>query len=223
MLSKSHSYGGGLILRSKDLAVSLAELISVAGRPVNDGEASRVYTEFGQISYQFPDDIKLTLSAALHGPSVIPRKRKPSAGGCVDLELEVDEDTRIGAWIEFNKKPNSRILRWAVTLSDTPHGDLGWGVSLRRGTEAKPQLFQVEGFLNLHLGRLLSCSLASCSTWMGGGADLVLYSTRVGPCESSEGTFGRSENAAGIVRWKENNSLRSAWCVALIILTCYNF
>ena len=38
---------------------------------------------------------------------------------------------------------------------------------------------------------------------MGGGADLVLYSTRVGPCESSVGTFGRSENAAGIVRWKE--------------------
>jgi len=24
---------------------------------------------------------------------------------------------------------------------------------LRRGTEAKPQLFQVEGFLNLHLGK----------------------------------------------------------------------
>lgn len=39
---------------------------------------------------------------------------------------------------------------------------------------------------------------------MGGAADLVLYSTRVGPCESGVGTFGRSENAAdGIVRWKE--------------------
>jgi len=153
LLSKSHRYAGGLILRSKNFAVSIAQLISVAARPVNGGEASRVCTEFGQISYQFPDDIKLTLSAALHGPSVVPRKRKPTAGGCVGLELEIDEDSRIGAWIELNKKSSSRLLRWALTLSDTPEGDLGWGVSLRRGTEEKPQLFQVEGFLNLHLGK----------------------------------------------------------------------
>ncbi|WVZ78461.1 hypothetical protein U9M48_026167 [Paspalum notatum var. saurae] len=153
LLVRSHRYAGGLVLRSKNFAVSLAELISVAGRPVNAGEASRVYTGFGQISYQLLDDIKLTLSAALHGPSVIPRKRKPTAGGCIDLELKIDEDSRIGAWIEINKKSNSRLLRWALSLSDTPEDDLGWGVSLRRGTEAKPQLFQVEGFLNLHLGK----------------------------------------------------------------------
>ncbi|KAJ1283115.1 hypothetical protein BS78_03G104000 [Paspalum vaginatum] len=152
LLVRSHRYAGGLVLRSKNFAVSLAELISVAGRPVNAGEASRVYTGFGQISYQLPDDIKLTLSAALHGPSAIPRKRKPTAGGCIDLELKIDEDSRIGAWIEI-KKSNSRLLRWALSLSDTPEDDLGWGVSLRRGTEAKPQLFQVEGFLNLHLGK----------------------------------------------------------------------
>ena len=72
MLIKSYKYAGGLILRSKNFAVSLAELISVAGQTLNPGEASRVFTEFGQFSYQMPDDIKLTLSAAWHGPSVIP-------------------------------------------------------------------------------------------------------------------------------------------------------
>jgi len=154
LLIKSYKYAGGLILRSKNFAVSLAELISVAGQTLNaPGEASRVFTEFGQFSYQMPDDIKLTLSAAWHGPSVIPRKRKPAAGGCIDVELKIDEDSRIGAWIEINRKLNTRLLRWALTLSDTPEGDLGWGLILRKGTEAKPQRFQVEGFLNLRLGK----------------------------------------------------------------------
>lgn len=153
LLIKSHRYAGGLLLRSKNIAVSLAELVSVAGRPVNAGETSRFYTGFGQFSYLLSDDIKLTLSAALHGPSVIPRRRKPTARGCVDLELKIDEDSRVGAWIEINNKSYSRSVRWALAISDTPEDDLGWGVSLRRGTEAKPQLFQVEGFLNLHLGK----------------------------------------------------------------------
>ncbi|RLM54287.1 hypothetical protein C2845_PM10G21590 [Panicum miliaceum] len=153
LLIRSHKYAGGLILRSKNFAVSLAELISVAGKPLNAGEANSVFTEFGQFSYQMPDDIKLTLSAACHGPSVIPQKRKPTAGGCIDVELKIDEDSRIGAWIEINRKSNPRLPRWALTLSDTPEDDLGWGLSLRRGTDAKPQRFQVEGFLNLHLGK----------------------------------------------------------------------
>ena len=152
-LIKSHKYAGGLILRSKNVAVSLAELISVAGKPLSAGEASKVFTEFGQFSYQIPDGIKLILSAAWHGPSVFPQKRKPTAGGCIDVELKIDEDSRIGAWIEINRKLNTRLLRWALTLSDTPEGDLGWGLILRKGTEAKPQRFQVEGFLNLHLGK----------------------------------------------------------------------
>jgi hypothetical protein len=131
LLIRSHKYAGGLILRSNNFAVSLAELISVAGKPLNAGEANSVFTEFGQFSYQMPDDIKLTLSAACHGPSVIPQKRKPTAGGCIDVELKIDEDSRIGAWIEINRKSNPRLLRWALTLSDTPEDDLGWGLSLR--------------------------------------------------------------------------------------------
>ncbi|GJM97416.1 hypothetical protein PR202_ga14341 [Eleusine coracana subsp. coracana] len=153
LLMKSHKCGAGLILRSKDFAALLGELISGSGRRVNAGGASRVFTGFGQMSYQMADDIKMTISAAWHGPCLIPRTRKPTSGGCIDFELKVDEDSRIGAWIEVNKTSNSRSLRWALTVSDTPEDDLGWGMSLRRSTEAKPQRFQVEGFLNLHLGK----------------------------------------------------------------------
>ena len=98
------------------------------------------------------DDIKLTMSTAWHGPSAIPRKSKPTAGGCVDFELKFDEDSRFGAWVEV-KRSNPRQLKWAVTLSDTPENDLGWGVSLQRGSEGAPERMQLEGFLNLHLGQ----------------------------------------------------------------------
>jgi hypothetical protein len=64
LLIKSHKYGAGLILRSKDIGASLAELISGARRRGNAGEASRVFTGFGQMSYQMADDIKMTVSAA---------------------------------------------------------------------------------------------------------------------------------------------------------------
>ncbi|VAI93805.1 unnamed protein product [Triticum turgidum subsp. durum] len=151
LLLKRHRRAAGLILRSQNFAASLAELISTAAK--SNGEASSsVFTGFGQISCKMCDDIKLTMSAAWHGPSAIPRKSKPTAGGCVDFELKFDEDSRFGAWVEV-KRSNPRQLKWAVTLSDTPENDLGWGVSLRRGSEGAPERMQLEGFLNLHLGQ----------------------------------------------------------------------
>ncbi|CAL4925027.1 unnamed protein product [Urochloa decumbens] len=151
LLNRSHRRAGGLILRSRNFAVSLARLISVAGRSGDADESSRVCTGFGQVSCLLPDDIELSLSAALHGLSAI--SRKPTTGGCVDFELKFDEDYRIGAWVEINKS-NLGLPKWALTLSNTPEDDHGWGVSLRRGTCAKPQLFQLEGFLNLHQGNM---------------------------------------------------------------------
>lgn len=150
MLIKRHKYGAGLILRSKNFAASFAELISASGK--NSGEASSIFTGFGQISCQMRDEIKLIMSAAWHGQSLISRKSKPTAGGCIDFELKIDEDSRIGAWVEV-KKSNPRSVRWALTLSDTPEDDLGWGVSLRSGTEVNPEQIQLEGFLNLNLGK----------------------------------------------------------------------
>ncbi|KAG8093710.1 hypothetical protein GUJ93_ZPchr0012g19776 [Zizania palustris] len=152
LLIKRHNYAAGVILRSKNFAASLAELISTAGKPNNSSEASRFFTGFGQVSCQMHDEIKLIMSAAWHGPSLLSRKNKPSAGGCIDFELKIDEDSRIGAWIEV-KRTNPRSLRWALTLSDTPEDDLGWGVSFRRGTEGHAERVQLEGFLNFHLGK----------------------------------------------------------------------
>ncbi|CAM0908681.1 unnamed protein product [Alopecurus aequalis] len=152
LLRKRHKHAAGLILKSRNFAASLAQLISTAAKS-SSGEASSIFTVFGQVSCRIHDEMKLTMSAALHGPSVIPRKSKPTAGGCVDLELQLDEDSRIGAWVEA-RGSNPRRLKWAVALSDTPEDDLGWGVSVRRGcSEGAPERIQLEGFLNLHLGQ----------------------------------------------------------------------
>ena len=152
LLRKRHKHGAGLILKSQNFAASLAELISTAAKS-SSGEASSIFTGFGQVSCRIHDEMKLTMSTAWHGPSVIPRKSKPAAGGCVDLELTLDEDSRIGAWVEV-KKSNPRQLKWAVALSDTPDDDLGWGVGVRRGcSEGAPERIQLEGFLNFHLGQ----------------------------------------------------------------------
>uniref|UniRef100_A0ACD5ZH90 Uncharacterized protein n=1 Tax=Avena sativa TaxID=4498 RepID=A0ACD5ZH90_AVESA len=152
LLRKRHKHAGGLILRSQNFAASLAELISTAVKS-SSGEASSIFTGFGQVSCRIHDEMKLTMSAAWHGPCVFSRKSKPAAGGCFDLEVKLDEDSRIRAWVEA-KKSNPRQLKWAVSLSDTPDNDLGWGVSVRRGcSERALEQIQLEGFLNLHLGQ----------------------------------------------------------------------
>lgn len=70
------------------------------------------------------------------------------------LEAELDESTRIGGWIEM-KQSNSRNLQWAVSMSDTPEDDFGWGLSMG-GLVQGPRSwdhFQIEAFLNFSFGK----------------------------------------------------------------------
>ncbi|KAF9594816.1 hypothetical protein IFM89_034799 [Coptis chinensis] len=74
------------------------------------------------------------------------------------LESELDESTRVGGWVEMQNS-NSRCLQWAVSMSDTPEDELGWGLSLG-GTIQGPSTwdhFQVEAFLKFNMGK--RCSL----------------------------------------------------------------
>ncbi|CAI9116984.1 OLC1v1018288C1 [Oldenlandia corymbosa var. corymbosa] len=68
------------------------------------------------------------------------------------IESELDETTRIGGWIEI-KRANNRHLQWAVTMSDIPEDDIGWGINLR-GLLQGPRSwdhFQAEAFVNFSL------------------------------------------------------------------------
>lgn len=73
------------------------------------------------------------------------------------LESELDESTRIGGWLEM-KRSNPRYLQWAVSMSDTPEDDFGWGLSLGGLIQGPRSLdhFQVEAFLNFNFGKRFS-------------------------------------------------------------------
>lgn len=70
------------------------------------------------------------------------------------LNSELDDSTRIGGWIE-TKNSNPRYLQWAVTMSDTPEDEFGWGLTLGGLVQGPKSLehFQVETFLNLKFGK----------------------------------------------------------------------
>lgn len=73
------------------------------------------------------------------------------------LESNLDESTRIGGWVEI-KKSNPRCIQWAVTLSDTPENEMGWGLSLG-GIGPGPKCwdhFQAEAFLKFNLSQRMS-------------------------------------------------------------------
>ncbi|XP_047327230.1 uncharacterized protein LOC124930905 [Impatiens glandulifera] len=75
------------------------------------------------------------------------------AAGSVALmmESELDESTRIGAWVEMQNL-NSKNLQWNISVSDMPEGEIGWGLSLGGSTQGPKcwNHFQVETLLNIN-------------------------------------------------------------------------
>ncbi|PIN26710.1 hypothetical protein CDL12_00531 [Handroanthus impetiginosus] len=83
------------------------------------------------------------------------RKHNLDGSIAVMLNTELDESTRIGAWIE-TKNSNHRCFQWAVTMRDTPEDEeFGWGLTVGGMAQGPKTLehFQVETFLNLKFGK----------------------------------------------------------------------
>lgn len=78
-----------------------------------------------------------------------------SAGSvAVMLESELDESTRIGGWIEM-KNSGPKHLEWAVSVSDSPENEFGWGLSLGGILKGPTNLnhLQAEASLRFNLGK----------------------------------------------------------------------
>lgn len=91
-----------------------------------------------------------------NGPQIETYKYRDLLDGSIALmlESELDESTRIGGWVEM-KQSNTRHLQWAVSMSDTPADEIGWGLSMG-GLVQGPRSwdhFQVETFLNFCFGK----------------------------------------------------------------------
>ncbi|KAF8023502.1 hypothetical protein BT93_F0876 [Corymbia citriodora subsp. variegata] len=70
------------------------------------------------------------------------------------LESELDEDIRLGAWMEM-KRSNPKRVEWAVNLSNDCNDELGWGWSLSGTSEgqSKWNRYQVESYIKFNLGK----------------------------------------------------------------------
>ncbi|XP_010935127.1 uncharacterized protein [Elaeis guineensis] len=75
------------------------------------------------------------------------------SGGSAAITFEFDESTKFGGWVEVQKSnPSPSLLQWAITLSDTPDDEVGWGVSVGGRVEGQSNLVRLEGFLNFSMG-----------------------------------------------------------------------
>ncbi|KAK8595587.1 hypothetical protein V6N13_000294 [Hibiscus sabdariffa] len=81
----------------------------------------------------------------------------PDGSIALKLESELDEYQRLGGWIEM-KQANSRVLQWAVNLSDSSEDVFGWGVSVGGMVEGPRSRdhYQIESYVKLNLGKRFS-------------------------------------------------------------------
>ncbi|XP_057973720.1 uncharacterized protein LOC131161774 [Malania oleifera] len=85
-------------------------------------------------------------------------EENPSAGSiALVLESQLDESTRIGGWVEMEKS-NPRAMQWAISMSDTPEDELGWGLSLGGIVQGRAicDHLQAEAFVKFNLGKRFS-------------------------------------------------------------------
>ncbi|KAF6153909.1 hypothetical protein GIB67_023686 [Kingdonia uniflora] len=137
-----HDISVALMVKRSNFAASLSELVSTIRRDPDSAGISRCFSTFGQITYGVSKGTKLSLLEC-----------HPDTSVALMLESELDDSTRLKGWIEMqNSTP--RCLQWAVTMSDTPEDQLGWGLSLGGMSQGSSTWdhFQVEAFLKLNIG-----------------------------------------------------------------------
>ncbi|KAG2267906.1 hypothetical protein Bca52824_062461 [Brassica carinata] len=70
----------------------------------------------------------------------------------VDSSL-MDENTRIGGWIEIQKSGEKQV-KWSVSITDKPEDEVGWGMSVGGVVDGSRNhdRFQVESYLKFNIG-----------------------------------------------------------------------
>lgn len=188
IFNQCHDAALGIMVKRGRIAACLAELVSEIHLQPDASGIRRCFSTFGQVIYQLSRGTTFTLlglDKRLSTPSQQMRlskftlplgslkhdaNRNASLGtqnmddkvscGSISLmlESELDESTRVGGWVEM-KNSDPRCMHWAVSMSDTPEKELGWGLSLG-GIVQGPLTwdhFQAEAFLKVNVNK--RCSL----------------------------------------------------------------
>ncbi|KAL9273065.1 hypothetical protein AKJ16_DCAP23025 [Drosera capensis] len=181
VLHHSCGSGIGLIVRKLNAIASLAHFVAESPSPVSN----HCFSTCGQIVWRLSRTMRLSLfglnkvfkSSQQISPQnlvasldILRRHRavefsvEPSAPPLEEristtdvafmVESELDESMVIRGWAQM-KNSDPRFVQWAVTASDSPEGELGWGLSLGGMIQgpADWDRFQAEASLKFNFGR----------------------------------------------------------------------
>lgn len=158
----------GLTVRRSNIIASIAQFVSRQDMQLPSssvGSSSHSFSTFGHVVCQCSRGIKLSLMGLLNqipkSSSLLEREMEKEniSDGLIALmvESDLDESSRIGGWVEM-KRSNPKCLQWAVTISDYPEDEFGWGLSFG-GINQGPmscEHFQVEASLNFNMSKRFS-------------------------------------------------------------------
>ncbi|WCJ35066.1 hypothetical protein M5689_016334 [Euphorbia peplus] len=177
----------GLTVRKSNVIASVAQSLSGLGMQENPSNGiGQCFSTFAQIVCHLPRKIKLSVSGVHRvpksshhsvgfGPLTIPlvfRRQHEDVEPLVEinalqslatdsialnLESELDENTKIGGWVEMESS-NSKQMRWAVSVFDDSEDETGWGMCVSGMVEGSSNWsrLQAESYLKLNLGEKLS-------------------------------------------------------------------
>lgn len=168
LLGQNNGSAVGLTVRRSNIIASIAQFVSRQDMQLPSssvGSSSYSFSTFGHVVCQWSRGIKLSLMGLLNqiakSSSLVERETEKEniSDGLIALmvESELDESSRIGGWVEM-KRSNPKSLQWAVTISDYPEDELGWGLSIG-GINQGPmscEHFQVEASLNFNMSKRFS-------------------------------------------------------------------
>ncbi|GFZ10470.1 hypothetical protein Acr_21g0010690 [Actinidia rufa] len=171
LLNQHNGSAIGLMVRKSNVVASLAQFVSGLGMHPGSVGFMRCFSTFGQVVFELSRSTKLSLlgifkrreipetSSEASTPVIgtLTHENVSTGSIALTLESELDESTRIGGWLEMNSS-NPKCLQWAVSMSDTPEDEFGWGLSLGGLIQGPTRWdnFQVETFLNFNFSKRFS-------------------------------------------------------------------
>ncbi|KAJ9553877.1 hypothetical protein OSB04_017922 [Centaurea solstitialis] len=177
LLNQHIGSGISLTVRKPNVIGSLAQFVSILGNQLHSTGTTHCLSTFGQLVYQVSKSSKLSL-LGLHqipkfssqraslGPLALPlgmfrHRAVPTEASdasfgstALVLESELDSSTRVGGWVEMNNS-DSRNIQWAVSVSDLPEDEIGWGLRVG-GSVNDWHHYEVEAVSKMKIGEKLS-------------------------------------------------------------------
>ncbi|KAJ0113793.1 hypothetical protein Patl1_00569 [Pistacia atlantica] len=158
LLSQHNGSAIGVTVRKPNVVASLAQSVSGLRMPLGSDGFGHCFNTFGQVVCLLPRGIRLSLMGLHQVPKVLDHRL--SLGALTIPSLMTVQKLEVGLRLQNS---NYKHLRWAVTVSDNPQDDIGWGVSLSgiEGPRGWDQ-YQFESFADLSLGKRFNLKPRCC-------------------------------------------------------------